>query len=269
MKLLVKGDDYGITKAVTLGIIDAFDNGILTSSGMFTNMEIAPWAAQFVKERPSCCFGIDFNLVCGPCVANPHLIPHLVDQNGRFISSKKRVNEEKWNTLEGQEELLPYEEVYIEVKAQYNRFIELCNRKPAYLCGHSIQTKSMEKAYRTLSEETGVPFCDDVYRKYNIIDFRYIPKINYYTEKENKKITDVILQLNRNPMKIFFDNLDYYSRFEYILLVCHPGYLDAELLKLSSCSIERIRDLEFFLAPEMKDFVKENDIELLSFFDFQ
>ena len=49
MKLLVKGDDYGITKSVTYGIIEAFDHGILTSSGMFTNMEIAPWAAQFVK----------------------------------------------------------------------------------------------------------------------------------------------------------------------------------------------------------------------------
>ena len=34
MKLLVKGDDYGITKSVTYGIIEAFDHGILTSSGM-------------------------------------------------------------------------------------------------------------------------------------------------------------------------------------------------------------------------------------------
>ena len=51
MKLLVKGDDYGITKSVTYGIIEAFDHWILTSSGMFTNMEIAPRAAQYVKER--------------------------------------------------------------------------------------------------------------------------------------------------------------------------------------------------------------------------
>ena len=81
MKLLVKGDDYGITKSVTYGIIEAFDHGILTSSGMFTNMEIAPWAAQFVKERETCCFGIDFNLVCGPCVSDYREIPHLVDEN--------------------------------------------------------------------------------------------------------------------------------------------------------------------------------------------
>ena len=49
MKLLTQGDDYGFTKGVTLGIIDAIDNGFLKCTGMFTNMEIAPWAAQFVR----------------------------------------------------------------------------------------------------------------------------------------------------------------------------------------------------------------------------
>ena len=40
MKLLVKGDDYGITKSVTYGIIEAFDHGILTSSGMFSRLRL-------------------------------------------------------------------------------------------------------------------------------------------------------------------------------------------------------------------------------------
>lgn len=82
MKLLVQGDDYGFTKGVTYGIIEAIDHGVLTSTGMFANMEIAPWAAQFIKERPNFCFGIDFNLVAGPSVANPKEIPHLVDDRG-------------------------------------------------------------------------------------------------------------------------------------------------------------------------------------------
>ena len=83
MKLLVQGDDYGFTKGVTYGIIEAIDNGILTCTGMFTNMEIAPWAAQFIKERPDFCFGIDFNLVAGP-VSYTHLDGQLYQ--GRFHS---------------------------------------------------------------------------------------------------------------------------------------------------------------------------------------
>lgn len=270
MKLLVKGDDFGITKGVTHGIVEAFDHGILTCSGMFTNMEIAPWAAEFIKERPDCCFGIDFNLVCGPCAADPKLVPHLVDEHGRFINSKLRITDEKWATVEGRNELLPYEEVYIEVKAQYDRFVELCGRKPAYFSGHSIQTESMEKAYRKLAEETGVLFCDDVFRKYNIVDFRNVPNLNTQalSSATTKKVFDATEQLNRNPMKIFMDNLDYLMQLEYVSLVCHPGYFDTELMKLSSCSIERVRDLEFYLAPEMKKVIEENKIELISFSDF-
>ena len=269
MKLLVKGDDYGITKSVTYGIIEAFDHGILTSSGMFTNMEIAPWAAQFVKERETCCFGIDFNLVCGPCVSDYREIPHLVDENGRFISSKIRVNDPKWATKEGQNELLPFHEVYKEIAAQYQRFVDLCGRAPAYLCGHYIQTGSMEESYRTLSAETGVPFCDDLYKKYNIIDFRDAPIKNdeLMNLSTRGKEFHAMEQLNRDPMKLFFDNLEYLKGFEYVALVCHPGFVDADLLKLSSCSLERMRDLEFYLSTEMKDFILENGIELISFSD--
>mgnify|MGYP000764157150 FL=1 len=74
-------------------------------------------------------------------------------------------------------------------------------------------------------------------------------------------------QLNRDPMKLFFDNLEYLKGFEYVALVCHPGFVDADLLKLSSCSLERMRDLEFYLSTEMKDFILENGIELISFSD--
>ena len=239
MKLLVKGDDYGITKSVTYGIIEAFDHGILTSSGMFTNMEIAPWAAQFVKERETCCFGIDFNLVCGPCVSDYREIPHLVDENGRFISSKIRVNDPKWATKEGQNELLPFHEVYKEIASQYQRFVDLCGRAPAYLCGHSIQTGSMEEAYRTISAETGVPFCDDLYKKYNIIDFRDAPIKNdeLMNLSTRGKEFHAMEQLNRDPMKLFFDNLEYLKGFEYVALVCHPGFVDNRLIA------QRVSDL--------------------------
>ena len=34
MKLLVQADDYGFTKGVTAGIIDAIENGFLRNTGM-------------------------------------------------------------------------------------------------------------------------------------------------------------------------------------------------------------------------------------------
>ena len=92
-KLLVQGDDFGFTKAVTLGIVDAIDNGVLRNTGLFTNMPSTKLAVSYMKDRPHVCFGIDFNIVSGKPVADPKEIPHLVDENGEFIRSGVRVKD--------------------------------------------------------------------------------------------------------------------------------------------------------------------------------
>ena len=73
MKLLVQGDDYGFTKGVTLGMLEGIDHGVLTCSGLFANMPDAEWAAAQMRARPDFCWGIDFNLVTGPCCSGSPL----------------------------------------------------------------------------------------------------------------------------------------------------------------------------------------------------
>ena len=70
MKLLVQGDDFGFTKGVTLGIIDAIEHGILRNTGLFTNMPSAIEAAAYIRNNDRACFGIDFNIVPGPWVSD-------------------------------------------------------------------------------------------------------------------------------------------------------------------------------------------------------
>ena len=88
MKLLVQGDDYGFTKGVTLGMLEGIDHGVLTCSGLFANMPDAEWAAAQMRARPDFCWGIDFNLVTGPCCADPRQIPHFVDAAGKRFSQQ-------------------------------------------------------------------------------------------------------------------------------------------------------------------------------------
>ena len=83
MKLLVQGDDFGFTKGVIYGIVDAIDNGILRNTGLFANSPYARLAASFMDERrDKVCFGIDFNLVSGPSLLKKEDIPHLIDDQG-------------------------------------------------------------------------------------------------------------------------------------------------------------------------------------------
>lgn len=265
MKLLVQGDDYGFTKGVTYGIIEAIDHGVLTSTGMFTNMEIAPWAAKFIKERPGFCFGIDFNLVAGPSVADPKTIPHLVDDNGRLISSHVRIADPKWKTKEGQEELFPYAEVYREMRAQYDRFVELTERKPGYINGHSIVTDSMIRAMRQIGKEEQLP-----------VTFDYMPKffttfMDLHDEGEDNvsstKVFDAQAQISKSPLDKFKRHQEEILQHEYVLTGGHPGYVDAELFTLSSLSIERCKDLEFVTSDWLKNFIREHHVELISYAD--
>ena len=267
MKLLVQGDDYGFTKGVTYGIIEAIDNGILTCTGMFTNMEIAPWAAEFIKERPNFCFGIDFNLVSGPSVSPKEEIPHLVDENGRFIRSNIRIKDPRWQTKEGQEEMFPYEEVYKEIRAQYDRFVELTGRKPGYLHGHSIGTDSITKATRQVANEENVPYSVDYMSK----AFSSLRIPDEDDEKKNNatfnKTFNAEAQLKKNPLKKFLKHKDEILQHEFVVAGGHPGYVDADLMSLTSLSLERMFDLAFVTSDEMKKFVKENNVQLVNYYD--
>lgn len=81
MKLLTQSDDYGFTRGVTCGILDAIENGVVRNTGLFVNMPESEHAASFIQDYPQVCFGIDFNIVSGDPVSDPELLPDLVDQD--------------------------------------------------------------------------------------------------------------------------------------------------------------------------------------------
>ena len=49
------------------------------------------------------------------------------------------------------------------------------------------------------------------------------------------------------------------------LLVCHPGYLDAQILRTSSLTLDRTKEAEMLCSKELKDYLKEHDIHLYTY----
>lgn len=263
MKLLVQADDFGFTKATTYGTIEGIDYGILTCSGLFTNMSTSEFAAKYIKERPDFCFGMDFNISNGPCVSKPSEIPNLVDENGEFIRSSIRIKDPRFETEKGRSEMFPYDEVYHELLAQYKRFIELTGKKPRYLQSHSLSHENYIEAIRHLAKEEHIPYAMDVLEKYK---FKFY--VDYHdNEATMKKIFDPLAQVNRSPLKMLLDRRDELLKYEYVFIGGHAGYVDAELFQLSTCSIERCKDLELVLSEEVKKWINENNIELITYDD--
>ena len=260
MKLLTVGDDYGFTKGVTLGIIEAIDHGVLRNTGLFTNMPSAKLAAELMKGRDHVCFGIDFNIVSGKPVSNPEDIPHLVDKNGEFIRSGVRIKDPRWKTEEGRREMFPAEEVTREIRAQYDKFIELTGQKPGYLHGHSISYETYTEAISALAKETGVPFSQEIRAKFDFVGMKR-------PAGPVKKVFDPIAQLNKNTLQNVLNSSEELLAAEYASIGGHPGYIDAELLGLTTLSLERCKDLEMLTSDEIKAWVKDNNVELITYYD--
>ncbi|MDL2225387.1 ChbG/HpnK family deacetylase [Eubacteriales bacterium OttesenSCG-928-M02] len=265
MKLLVQADDYGFTKGVTAGIVDAIENGFLRNTGMFTNMPTAVAAAKLIPNFPQACFGIDFNLVSGPSAADPKLIPSLVDENGEFIRSNIRINDPKWQTEEGRRELFPKDQVQIEMQAQYDRFIELTGQKPGYLHGHSISPETYAEVMLELAHTNGVPHSQEIAKKYNF--FNPMRQDWAASKATAKKEFDPMDQVSKNPEGLFWEHREEALKHEYVQTVGHCGFVDAALFDLTSLSIERARDHQMVTSPRIMEWIKENNVELITYRD--
>lgn len=259
MKLLVKSDDYGFTKGVTEGIVDAMKNGIITCTGLFANMPSAAYAVERIKECPHVCFGIDINIVSGPCVADPKQIPTLVDENGEFIRSTVKYADSSFVKQGENAKLWPYEECYIEACAQIERYIELAHKKPEYVTTHSISAHAAQyiQAIKAAAKKYEIPFSKDKFAEY---DFKTLPSLNV-------KPFTMEAQLNANVEEYALEQLEKMKDEEYVNMGGHAGFVDDELLKYSTYSFIRMKDHAMYTSPRIKQWLKDNEVELISFRD--
>lgn len=266
MKLLVQASDYGFTRASTYGVIDSIDLGLVRNTGLFVNMPTAKFAVDLLKTRTNVCLGLDFNITNGPCVSNPQKIPHLVDKEGNFIRSSVRVKDPRFQTEEGRREMFPYQECLLEMNAQYQLFLKLTGKRPGYLHDHSLSHENYTDTIRQLSKEYRVPYTRDIQEKYH---FGSLGKKMYPEAFAMNKEIDYEKQIAKNPEKIFWENINEVMQYEYFILSGHAAYIDADLLELSSCSIERCKDAALCMSPRLKKWIEEYQIELITYNDLK
>ena len=266
MKLLVQASDYGFTRASTYGVIDSIDLGLVRNTGLFVNMPTAKFAIDLLKTRTNVCLGLDFNITNGPCVSNPQKIPHLVDKEGNFIRSSVRVKDPRFQTEEGRREMFPYQECLLEMNAQYQLFLKLTGKRPGYLHDHSLSHENYTDTIRQLSKEYRVPYSRDIQEKYH---FGSLGKKMYPEAFAMNKEIDYEKQIAKNPEKIFWENINEVMQYEYFILSGHAAYIDADLLELSSCSIERCKDAALCMSPRLKKWIEEYQIELITYNDLK
>ena len=257
MKLLVQSDDYGFTKGIVDGMCDAFENGIITSVGLFANMPCREYAVKRIKDYPHICFGIDINVVSGPSVADPKLLPTLVNpETNMFYRTSERIRDPRW----GQDVFKPYDEVFIEGCAQVEKFIELVGKKPEYLTSHSTGgSQTYLDAIKDVAARYDIPFSKAKYKEYGLEMLKEDVEIKgdmfSYENQARDRVESVLAALEKNKDK------------EYVLLGSHCGYVDGELIGLTRMNLERAMDHRMLTSEKIKKWIKDNGVELISFRD--
>lgn len=263
-KLLVQSDDYGMTYGVVDGTIRAIKDGVVRNTGLFVNMKCSEYAAQQIKNV-DVCLGIDINLLSGRPVSDPRLIPHLVNEDGRFKSSRQLLKE---NVLLSTEKYIynfendpfVYEETLIETENQVKRFIELLGKKPEYINSHSISTVNSEEAAKEIAIKYGIArrsselYFNDFYK-----DLAYNGDYYPSTLEEQLKMDykDFLLKTALPSIK---DG-------EIAFFGCHCGYIDKDLFGETSLTVQRMNDVACAVDEDVIDYIDKNGIQLITYRD--
>ncbi len=118
MKLVTVAADGGYTYAINLGIIEGYENGIITTASLITGGQWFHHIAEYANEHPDLTIGIHLALAGGLApyplrtVCPPTEVPSVVDCQGFFYDNYEELHSNNTPT---------YEDIYREFKAQVER----------------------------------------------------------------------------------------------------------------------------------------------------
>jgi predicted glycoside hydrolase/deacetylase ChbG (UPF0249 family) len=244
--VIVNADDLGRTTGINAGIFEAHSHGIVTSATLMVGFPAAEDAARELAEHPALGVGLHVTLTGGePPLSSPADVPSLVDQDGRLAR-----NPEQFGEL-----VLP--EVIAEVRLQHQRFLDLVGRPPTHLDSHHHAHRHpvVEQALIEVAREADLPIrCSS-------------PGMIEDFAAAGVRTTDAFVER-------FFGDA---ARREVLLeileglqpgvteIMCHPAYVDDALRRGSSYTEARAAERAVLTDPSVKEFVRDNDIQLMHF----
>ena len=252
MKVIFNADDFGLSKGVNLGILEACKNGPVRSTSIMANMPRFEHAVELSKEvSERLKIGVHLTLSRGKSVGGVYKT--LTDQNGEFLhltNIKNRANR-------GDVDLA---EVEAEYEAQIQKVLS-AGIKPDHLDSHHLDTHQLPSILMVLLK---------LAKKYGIKSRKFHKEL-FTGEYADIKTTDIF-------DKTFFDETATKENLLHILsthkqnansleIMCHPAFIDAYLHSTSSYSIQRVYELDILTSPEVMDFIAKQGIELCSFSD--
>lgn len=234
MRLIVNADDFGLSKGVNYGIVESFKNGILTSTTMMMNAPAMDHAVELMKQS-----GIPVGIHLVASMFKPLTkVTSFVKSDGVFDKAK----------FFDKAAVIDEAELETEWRAQLELFIAKTGQKPTHIDSH--HHAHMEEKSRTVIEKLAKEYQLQVRNLDTEYGCHVEFKHEFYGEEATIEVVDQLTQTG-----------------DVIELMCHPAYIDNELIEATSYAMKRKDELAVILSSKVKEVVARKKIELISYKD--
>ncbi len=248
-RLIINADDFGFTRDVNAGIVEAHINGVLTATTLMANGNAFEDAVRLAHEHPTLDVGCHLVLVQGCSLASGRPLPRKLSGVVMGLMA---------GTLD------PYREF----RAQTEKIVA-AGIRPSHVDTHKhthILPRVFKAAVRVASEfgvpviRVPVPAGNGAIRKfYRALACQHgVCMTDHFT---GFRLTGA---LTEGSFQSALERLgEGVTEF-----MCHPGLLGAELLKANTRLKEsRAIELTALTSPRIRETLRKNQIELCSFRD--
>lgn len=248
-KLIVNSDDFGYSRGVNHAVIDAHQEGILTSASLMANAPGFDHAVKLAKVNPD--LGVGVHLVLTYLKPLSEKVFSLVDDNGNFYRPEAY---RQGFAIANQSEL------YKEWDAQIQK-VMAAGIQPTHINTHhrvqSFNDYHLE-TYLELAEKYQLPVRKNIERP-TPMEF----KTTTYLEPS----FDTIATFDQAELDYYLDNLfQKIKDNESTELMAHVGYIDQPLLTSSSLVEPRVFAAEILTQSDFVERIKaDKDIHLVTF----
>jgi predicted glycoside hydrolase/deacetylase ChbG (UPF0249 family) len=227
-QLIVNADDFGLSRGVNRGIIEAAERGVVTSASLMVRQPAAGEAGEYARGDGRVSIGIHLDL------------------------GEWKLKEGQWVPLYSVVAIDDAAALEAEVSRQLSDFERLVGRKPTHIDSH--QHVHREEPVRSIAcqaaQKLGVPlrdvspivqYCGDFYGQ--DAEGKFLPEA---LTVEN--FIEVVRSLPEGTTE----------------LGCHPGYDDG---LVTAYRRERMLEIKVLCDPELRDALCQMEVRLCSFAD--
>lgn len=249
-RFLIRADDLGYSKAVNYGIYEAVHNGIINNVGLMVNMPDTMHGLKLLKNE-NVDLGLHVVISAGKPITDPKKVPSLTTNEGFFKASKV------YRTID--KDFVDLNEVLIEIEAQYQKFVELTGRQPDYFEGHAVASDNLVKGLKVIAKRHKAPF----------LDFTFENSTVRFKSETFRPLMESMKD-NYDPFVTFKKGIaEADNKASIPMMICHPGYLDDYILKHSSLTIPRTKEVTMACAVSTKKIVEDENVKLVRYSELQ